>query len=421
MKYFIIVIALVFFTSCRRTFEAPVPSTTWDLFQSASARPLDSTARSRLEGVYVINNAADVFGPQAVLKWTYTALGKDTTYHLSIFCEKDVSYFICEGRRLDSVILLNGYWRKMTGTATGKARFTVTPANGSTQLLDSLFFNPGNLTITGTFGNGEDIPAQSITLKYNRPLYKSTPLEIVAHRLGGRTSDLSPASENTVEILRMASSFGATGVETDVRMTKDGVPVIFHDATLNERLIQKNGMVGPIENFTYTQLYDLVRLEHGEHIPTLEQVLNTLVTSTPLRFIWLDTKFSGNLQPLRDLQKKYMQLATSLGKQVLICIGIPDNGVLDNFLKLPDYQVTPAVCELDIPYVEKSNARVWGPRWTLGLQTDKVEQMHAEGRRAFVWTLDVPENIVEYMNQGKWDGILSNYPSAVAYYYYAKQ
>jgi glycerophosphoryl diester phosphodiesterase len=50
-----------------------------------------------------------------------------------------------------------------------------------------------------------------------------------------------------------------------------------------------------------------------------------------------------------------------------------------------------------------------------------VQQIHAQGRRAFVWTLDVPQNVFEYMNQGDFDGILSNYPSIVAYYYYAKQ
>jgi glycerophosphoryl diester phosphodiesterase len=37
-----------------------------------------------------------------------------------------------------------------------------------------------------------------------------------------------------------------------------------------------------------------------------------------------------------------------------------------------------------------------------------------------VWTLDGAENIKEYMYNGDFDGILSNYPSLVAYYYYAK-
>lgn len=421
MRYLILILLLALLSSCRRNFEVVVPDLTWDQFQSLSAKPLDSTVRKRLEGVYAINQATDVFGPQAVLKWTYTALGKDTTWHLSMFCEKDVSYFICEGRRSDTVILLNGYWRKMVGTETGRARFTISKRNGSLQLLDSSVFNPANLSISGTFGKGEEIPVTPITLNYNRGLYKSTPLEIVAHRLGGRTSDLLPASENSVEMLKLASSFGATGVETDVRMTKDGVPIVYHDATLNERLITKNGMVGPIENFTYAQLDALVRLQKGEHIPKLTEVLKTLVTATPLRYVWLDTKYSGDLQPIRELQKTYMQMAANLGKPLLITIGIPDQGVLDNFLKLPGYTSIPSVCELEIADVEKANSMIWGPRWTMGLQNDKVSQVHSEGRKAFIWTLDVPENIVEFMNDGHFDGILSNYPSAVAYYYYAKQ
>jgi hypothetical protein len=52
------------------------------------------------------------------------------------------------------------------------------------------------------------------------------------------------------------------------------------------------------------------------------------------------------------------------------------------------------------------------------LQNEEVQRMQAEGRRAFAWTMDIPENILRYMRQGRFNGILSNYPSLVAYYYY---
>jgi glycerophosphoryl diester phosphodiesterase len=106
---------------------------------------------------------------------------------------------------------------------------------------------------------------------------------------------------------------------------------------------------------------------------------------------------------------------------VEIQIGIPDEDVLKNFLQLPEYQKVPSVCELTPQDVAATNARIWAPRWTLGLQNEEVAKIHAAGRKAFVWTLDVPDNISKYYNQGKFDGILSNYPSSVAYYYYAKQ
>lgn len=417
---FILLAGMALF-SCKKNYEAPVPDTRWDIFDDPAAVPLQGDIRQKMEGVYNMDIGTDVFGPMAALKWSYTAEGKDTTYHLTFFCEKQVSYFICEGKRRDSSILLNGYWRKMVNTETGKARFTITAANGAAALLRTGPLNGGDsLIVNGVYGTGDNLPGTPIRLRYLRPLYKARHLEIVAHRGGGSTADLLPASENSVHMIKLAASFGATGIETDVRKTKDGVLVLFHDATLNERLIQKNGLVGPIENYTYDQLSNLVRLIHGEHIPTLQEALEAVVYATPLHYVWLDTKFTGSLQPLRDLQAAYMQKAAAIGKDLEITIGIPDQPVLQAFLALPGYRDIPSVCELDPDYVEKANSRIWGPRFTLGLQNETVDRLHAQGRRAFVWTLDIPENVYEYMTQGRFDGILSNYPSIVAYYYYVQ-
>ena len=420
-RYVLIIISFSIFTSCKRDFEAPVPDTGWDLFDSPAAVLLNNGTRQKMEGMYTIEEGADVFGAQTAAKWSYTVSASDTTYHLSLFCEKQVSYFILEGKRLDSSILLNGYWRKMVNTETGKARFTISKANGAGQLLDGAPLNQlDHVLIAGTFGNGENTPDQPISLNYQRRLYNATHLEIVAHRGGGSTADLLPASENSTAMIQLASRFGATGIEIDVRMTSDGVPVLFHDATLNERLIQKNGLLGPVENYSYAQLNALVRLKNNEQIPTLVEALETVVYKTPLRYVWLDTKFKGSIQKVRDLQVEYMQKAAAIGRVLEINIGIPDQEVLNNFLSLPGYQNIPSVCELNTEDVVKVNARIWAPRWTLGLQNEEVENMHAQGRRVFVWTLDVPENISEYMTQGRFNGILSNYPSIVAYYYYAQ-
>lgn len=420
--HFFIPIAALFLLSCRKKYEAPVPNLDWDLFNSSAAARLTNNTVKKMDGVYAISEGSDLFGNEAALKWSYTVTGTDTTYHLSFFCQKDITYFICEGRRLDSSILLNGYWRRMVGTETGKARLTIAKNSGAARLLSNTALNAtDSIIISGTYGNGEAVPDAPIRFRYTRPLYKTTPLEIVAHRGGGRSADLLPASENSVEIIKLASRFGATGIEIDVRMTSDGVPILFHDATLNERLIQKNGLIGPIENYSYAQLSSLVRLINGERIPTLRDALTAMVYNTPLRYVWLDTKFTGSIQKVRDMQVEFLQKAASIGRTVNITIGIPDKVVLDNFKKLPNYQSIPSVNELTMDDVADLNSAIWAPRFTLGLQNDEVTTEHSQGRKVFVWTLDVQENIKEYLYNGRFDGILSNYPSAVAYYYYAKQ
>jgi glycerophosphoryl diester phosphodiesterase len=413
-----ILVIISCFCSCIKKFDARVPDTRWGSFDSANAAPIAFRARQKLEGVFTITAGNDEFGNLAAAKWSYVANGADTSFYLSFFCENEVPYIICEARRQDSNILLNGYWRQMINTSTGKARLVISANKGGRALLSGAI--PDSIVIEGNFGNDDAVPVRPLKLKWLRPLYKALPLQIIAHRLGGRNSDLLPASENSLEMLRLATRFGATGVETDVRLTSDGVPIVYHDEALNERLIQKNGLLGPIENYTYAQLNTLVRLVKGERIPTLREVLNTLVYNTSLTFIWLDTKYDGSLQILRDMQVEFVQKAAAIGRTVDISIGIPDDKVLDNFLRLPGYQNVPSVCELSIEKLERANSHIWAPRWTLGTQNEEVARMHNEGRKAYVWTLDVPGNVATFLKEGHFDGILSNYPSAVAFYYYAQ-
>jgi glycerophosphoryl diester phosphodiesterase len=421
MKKFIYLLSsCIFFFACRREFTADIPDTTWDLFNSSAATTTDSFTRNKMEGVYTLTQGADAFGALTAAKWSYTASSTDTVYHLSFFMERASAYFICEGRRLDSTILLNGYWRRLTTTETGKVRLTISKEAGARHLLKDTAFNPArdSIIITGVYSNGATNPDIPLTLRYTRPLNKAKPFEILAHRGGGRTADLLPASENSVEMIRLAAQFGATGIEIDVRMTKDGVPILFHDATLNERAVQQNGLLGPIENYTFAQLQTLVRLPKGERIPTLRQALETVVYKTPLDFVWLDTKYDGSLQVMRDLQAEFLAKAAGINRTLQIVIGIPDEAALTNFKNLPNYQTIPSLVELEAADARSLNSRVWAPQWTLGLQNEEVQRMQSEGRRAFAWTMDVPENILQYMQQGYFNGILSNYPSLVAYYYY---
>jgi glycerophosphoryl diester phosphodiesterase len=413
-------LALICVLGCEKKYEAPVPSLDWDLFDSPEAVPLTSKARQAAEGVYKVTEGAGAFGELVALKWSFVINNKDTTYYLSAFCEKDVAYFIMEGRRVNQTLYFAGYWRKMINTGTGLVRLTVAADKGGKWLSSNTPpTDRDSLIFSGVFGSNQDLPLNKITFQYQRPL-NSKPFAVLAHRAGGRTADLLPASENSVEIVKLASRLGATGIEIDVRLTKDGVPILYHDKTLNLRLIQKNGLDGPIEEYTYQQLYTFVRLIHGERIPTLVEALDAALYNTGLSFVWLDTKYVGSLQVVRNIQQQYMQKAAAAGRKLDIVIGLPEAKAVDMYLALPDYASVPALCELDLETVRQTKAQIWAPRWTLGTQLADVAQMKAEGRKVFVWTLDVPQYIQQYQAEGDFDGILSNYPSIVAYYHYTQ-
>jgi glycerophosphoryl diester phosphodiesterase len=417
-------IVIVWFglSACEKKYVAPVPNTAWSAFDSPKATTVTSVPRRSMEGVYRVTAAAGQFGEQVAMKWSFVTSVKDTTYYLSVFGEKDIAYFICEGKRYQNSLILNGYWRKMTNVETGIARFIISGENGANQLFSgSPNIGTGDIILKGTWGNGDELPTDSVIFSYERPLYKDKPLEIVGHRAGGRTSDHLPVAENSIGMIKFASRQGATGIEIDIRLTSDGIPVLYHDNTLNLRLIQKNGLVGRIEDYSFQQINTFVRLIDGESIPTLRDALDAVVYNTDIRFVWLDTRYIGSLGTVRELQKEYLEKAKDIGREVQIVIGLPGEDQVNAFLALPDYQSAPAVCELSLDDVHKTQAVGWGPRWTLGIQSAEVAQAQSEGRKAYVWTLDDPTYVDQFVNQGNFDGILSNYPSLVAYYHYVKQ
>lgn len=87
----------------------------------------------------------------------------------------------------------------------------------------------------------------------------------VAHRGLFNNKDVP---ENSVPAFRLAAQKGY-GIETDVQATKDGVPVIFHDDTM-ERM---TGAVGRIQNYTYDELKQFRLLDTDCKIPTLADFL----------------------------------------------------------------------------------------------------------------------------------------------------
>lgn len=408
--------------SCQQLIDAPVPDLKWSEFDSQQAKPLTATERQALEGIYLIEEAADDFGKEAAIKWTYVANGKDTAYYLSIFCAEDVRYFICQGRRTDSTVLLNGYWRNVENTKTGKAQFRIAIAdieggNDATAASETRL----SLGISGVYGFNDDKPEKKVSLRYTRPLNTEGSYTLVAHRGGGRNNDLLPASENSIEIIPLAAQLGANGIEIDVQLTKDGVPILYHDARINDRLTNKTTIQGPIEEYSFAELEKDVTLKRGGKIPTLKEALETVLYKTPLEFVWLDCKYKGSLEKVRALQKEFTDKAAAMGKKLEIFLGIPSEETMNSFMQLPDYKNIPSLCELDTAKALQINAAIWAPSWIKGHQTEEVTAMQAKGKKAIVWTVDIPDKIKEFMYEAKFNGIVTNRPTMAAYYWYARQ
>ena len=402
----VLVVAGVIAYVAYRTRKVPTPKRRWKRFADPGAIPLDDTTCEQLQGIYTITEGKDFFGTTAVLKCSYTVERNKTINRISLFCEKNGTYIISEAKKIGKTILFSGHWRKAAANGSGVVWLTLNIDN-----------RQNNFLITGMYGSDVDKPSQRLSLQYQKALPKKRPLQIIGHRGGARNVDLLHVSENTTSMMKMAAQLGANGVEIDVRMTKDNVPVIFHDSFLSIHTVKRKLYGGLIHQYTLKEL-KRVELRKGGKVPTLQECLHTILYDTPLETVWLDIKKECDLVKIQKLQQQYLQRAERIGRKLNIYIGIPDKSLLKCFKEMDDYKNIPSLTELEPKVAEEINAEIWAPQYTNGTAKEDVAKMHQQGRKAFVWSLDSRFMIERYLKEGAFDGIVTNTPSVVAHWYY---
>jgi glycerophosphoryl diester phosphodiesterase len=107
------------------------------------------------------------------------------------------------------------------------------------------------MNTTGYFG----------ALPYSRP-------RIFAHRGLVFQGSKQVVDENTLDAFELALEAGADYLETDLQLTRDGVPVLFHDSDLTR-------LVGSKTSISALSLDEIkkIRLPFGGTIPTLSEAL----------------------------------------------------------------------------------------------------------------------------------------------------
>lgn len=96
-----------------------------------------------------------------------------------------------------------------------------------------------------------------------------------AHR--GLHDNKGDAPENSMAAIKNAVSHGY-GIEFDVQLTRDRIPVVFHD----ESLKRVCGVEGNVRDYTYEELQAFPLLASQERIPLLSDVLAAVNGKVPL-------------------------------------------------------------------------------------------------------------------------------------------
>lgn len=362
--------------------------------------PLSAAGKSFMNGVYEVVQGSSELGNPVVGRW----IG----IRWCLFSQHDVVFSVCAGgSSVDSIKLL-GYMRYVRSGSGTRVRFLISSNNGAKELISGAI--PPSLRIQGETEDHKKIELRRIG--------KVNPLrfEILAHRGGGRNSDRLGISENSIPMIRYAAVLGATGVELDVKRTRDDKLIIFHDDSFSPRTVQGAYLLGKVENYDLEQITSLGKLIYGEEIPTLSQALRAVIVDTELSFVWLDIKDPRAVGLVVQVRKDIMDSAVARGRgSVRILVGIPSQEVLNAYIPFKDSKDTvDAAVELgaDIA-LSLPGCRVWGPSWTQDITPGDLAKMQPKNIRVFIWTVDVREGIVDFLNRGV-DGIVSNYPTLVA-------
>jgi glycerophosphoryl diester phosphodiesterase len=228
-----------------------------------------------------------------------------------------------------------------------------------------------------------------------------TPLAM-AHR-GGAIEHL----ENTMPAFQACVDLGYRYIETDVRVTADGVLVAFHDPTL-ERVTDRTGR---IEHLPWSEIAT-ARIGGREPIIRLEDLLGAW---PDVRFN-LDIKAAGVLAPLvravrrldcadRICLGSFSDARIAAARRLFgpaVCTSLGPRGVAA--LRLSSYSPRAA----GLVRIQAGCAQVPLQLGGRALVDERfIAAAHARGLQVHVWTVDDPDDMRTLLDRGV-DGLISD-------------
>ena len=220
------------------------------------------------------------------------------------------------------------------------------------------------------------------------------------------------APENTLPAFSAAIALGVDLVELDYLHSADGVPVVFHDETLDRTTDAAAQWGGKDIPFASRTLAELKQLDAGgwfspefggTRLATLEEAL-ALICRDSRSMI---ERKSGDARTCVDLLRRLgvvdRVVLTSFDWQFLAeCHALAPELVLG---ALGDETLTPELVERAI--AAGATILGWGDKW---VTREHVALVHRHDLRAWVWTVDDTARAKELIGFGV-DGLISNDPA----------
>ncbi len=248
---------------------------------------------------------------------------------------------------------------------------------------------------------------------------------IQAHRGGGVVNGEPTYPENTMPAFRHSAAEGFV-LEMDVKLTKDGVPVIIHDATLN----RTTDCTGEVALKTLAQLghcrVDILGSEGNSRridphsprsasIPTLTQVLDFIKeegaqSSIEIRNVPTDPDFDPTEGFATIVSKAIRTSGVPQSRLVIQSFWPPNLTVAQRIL--PDaalsYLTLSAANTGGIAYASTHGIQWVSPQWPV--DAGYIANAHSQGREIVPYTVDTRSDMIAAADEGV-DAIITNDPT----------
>ncbi len=255
----------------------------------------------------------------------------------------------------------------------------------------------------------------------SHPYFAIAPPIAIGHR-----GCAGEAPENTLPSFERALAQGAAILETDVHLTRDGVPVLIHDDDV-DRSTEGSGL---ISQYAFSEL---CRLDAGHgfsadagrthpfrgqslRIPSLEQAL----TAFPRARFNLELK-----EDRPGLVERCIEIIARLGRESLTLVTAPDSAVMEAVrahVHNTGVAVALGASTADVlAFVEAAVRNSSPPPGPMVLQVPAVfagralvtrrfvDAAHAAGIHVHVWTINERSEMAALLDLGV-DGLVTDYP-----------
>jgi len=233
---------------------------------------------------------------------------------------------------------------------------------------------------------------------------------MIAHRGASKY-----APENTMAAFKLAHKMKADMIELDVQLSKDGIPVVFHDAKLDRH---SNGK-GLVSSFLYDELHQMdagnwFSIQYkGEKIPSLEQVLK-----------WASGKIMVNIEIKKEsvgdsveggVEEKVIELVQKTGMEKNVIISSFDYRAIERIKTIEPKVLT------GLLYHKKSSGRRGPIKLLKDYGADYFHcsssemnkkwraQLNEAGKRYLIYTVNKKKQMKKWLEMGAY-GIFSDKP-----------